>query len=53
LSAVFSGVKDIRAAMEAAEQNLARGKQSRGGISLWPGDGGEDWGEDGVFAGLG
>jgi putative ATPase len=28
LSAVFSGVKDIRAAMEAAEQNLARGKQT-------------------------
>lgn len=28
LSAVFSGVKDIRAAMEQAEQNLAMGKQT-------------------------
>ncbi len=28
LSAVFSGVKDIRAAMEQAEQNLARGKHT-------------------------
>lgn len=28
LSAVFSGVKDIRAAMEQAEQNLARGKHA-------------------------
>lgn len=28
LSAVFSGVKDIRAAMEQAEQNLARGRQT-------------------------
>jgi putative ATPase len=28
LSAVFSGVKDIRAAMEQAEHNLARGKQT-------------------------
>ena len=28
LSAVFSGVKDIRAAMEQAEQFLARGKQT-------------------------
>jgi putative ATPase len=28
LSAVFSGVKDIRAAMEQAEQNLARGRRT-------------------------
>jgi len=28
LSAVFSGVKDIRAAMEQAEQNLARGRHT-------------------------
>src|SRR6266849_509650 len=28
LSAVFSGVKDIRAAMEQAEQNLAQGKHT-------------------------
>lgn len=28
LSAVFSGVKDIRAAMEQAEQNLSRGRQT-------------------------
>ena len=28
LSAVFSGVKDIRAAMEQAEHNLARGRQT-------------------------
>lgn len=28
LSAVFSGVKDIRAAMEQAEQNLAQGRQT-------------------------
>lgn len=28
LSAVFSGVKDIRASMEQAEQNLARGKHT-------------------------
>ena len=28
LSAVFSGVKDIRAAMEQAQQNLARGRQT-------------------------
>ncbi|MBI5926923.1 MAG: replication-associated recombination protein A [Aquabacterium sp.] len=28
LSAVFSGVKDIRAAMEQAEQNLSRGKHT-------------------------
>lgn len=28
LSAVFSGVKDIRAAMEQAEQNLAQGKRT-------------------------
>ncbi len=28
LSAVFSGIKDIRAAMEQAEQNLARGKHT-------------------------
>ena len=28
LSAVFSGVKDIRAAMEQAEQNLARGRKT-------------------------